>query len=134
MSPREALAACTFAFLAGCLDPGAETTRDDTGFSPVYNGIETRLLDPTLVNFIVEMQGARGNEDVSDYAQCAAAQYAMIRGFGFARHVRTRVVEEAGVWRADAVYTISPALPEGVQTINAEITVQVCEARGIPTV
>jgi hypothetical protein len=33
---------------------------------------------------------ARGSSrDVEAYARCAAAQYALIRGFGFARHVRT---------------------------------------------
>ena len=80
------------------------------------------------------MKGARDNEDVADYAECAAAQYALIRGYGFARHVRTKVVEEAGLWRADAVYTISPALPQGLSTIDAEVTVSNCAETGIPTV
>ncbi|MBS8226528.1 hypothetical protein [Vannielia litorea] len=103
-------------------------------FEPTYQGIETRLLDGDLVGFIVEMQGARDEEDVEDYALCAAAQYTLIRGYGFVRHVRTRVAEEAGLWRADAVYTISPALPSGPTNIDAEVTVEDCKARGIPTV
>lgn len=103
-------------------------------FEPAYQGIETRLLDGDLVNFIVEMKGARDEEDVEDYALCAAAQYTLIRGYGFVRHVRTRVAEEAGLWRADAVYTISPALPSGPTNIDAEVTVEDCRARGIPTV
>jgi hypothetical protein len=71
---------------------------------------------------------------VADYAACAAAQYALIRGYGFARHVRTAVTQEGSIWRGDAVYTISPALPRGVATIDAEVTVRDCGARGIPTV
>ena len=71
---------------------------------------------------------------MSDYAECAAAQYTLIRGYGFARHVRTNVTEEGGIWRADAVYTISPSLPKGLKTIDAEVTAFQCAERGIPTV
>ena len=80
------------------------------------------------------LRGGAKAEDVIAYAECAAAQYALIRGFGFARHVRTQLDESAGNWRADAVYTISPALPEGLRTIDAEVTVQNCGLNGIPTV
>ena len=106
----------------------------DLAFTPDYQGIRTILLDDDLVNFRVAMRGARDNDDVDDYARCAAAQYALIRGFGFARHIRTNVAIEGGIWRADAVYTISPALPDGLRTIDAEVTVQNCVAEGIPTV
>jgi len=80
------------------------------------------------------MTGARDGEDVAAFARCAAAQYALIRGFGFARHVRTNVAQEAGKWRGDAVYTISAALPRGLKTIDAEVTVRDCGAQGIPTI
>lgn len=119
------------AILLGCAS-GEQVTSG--AFSPGYGGIETLLLDGDLVNFRVEMTGARGNQDVADYAACAAAQYALIRGFGFARHVRTNVDNQGGTWRGDAVYTISAALPEGLRTIDAEVTVRDCGARGIPTV
>lgn len=99
-----------------------------------YDGVETRLLDDDLVNFVVNMSGAATPSNVEDYAKCAAAQYALIRGFGFARHVRTNVLEEGGVWRGDAVYTISSALPRGLQTIDAEVIVAACAEQGIPTV
>jgi hypothetical protein len=99
-----------------------------------YDGIETRLLDGGLANFKVRMINATNNDDVADYAKCAAAQYALIRGFGFARNVRTLVDEEAGIWTGDAVYTISPALPRGSRTIDAEVTVAECARRAIPTV
>ncbi|MEP5154256.1 hypothetical protein [Planktotalea sp.] len=104
-------------------------------FKPEYQGVNTRLLDGDLVNFQVKMTGARETTDVDAYAECAAAQYALIRGYGFARHLRTSVVEEeAGLWLADAVYTISPALPRGSKTIDAEVTVSACAENKIPTV
>ena len=120
------------AALAACAEPEAGVAQDD--FAPTYQGIETILLDGDLVNFRVVMLGARGRQDVADYALCAAAQYALIRGFGFARHVRTNVNKQGGTWRGDAVYTISAALPDGFKTIDAEVAVRDCGAQGIPTV
>ncbi|MCA0954818.1 hypothetical protein [Mameliella sediminis] len=103
-------------------------------FMPSYSGIETRLLDGDLVQFEVEMRGARDAGDVEDYAECAAAQYVLIRGYGFARHLRTTVYEEGGLWRGDAVYTISAALPRGLKTIDAEVVALACAENGIPMV
>lgn len=102
--------------------------------TPSYEGIETRLLDGDLVNFVVHMTGANSVEDVTQYAECAAAQYTLIRGYGFLRHVRTQATEKSGIYSADAVYTISPALPRGSKTIDAEVAVANCGASGIPTV
>lgn len=121
--------------LIGVLALGACTaipTAED--FIPEYRGVETVLLDGDLVQFNVAMTKAMVAENVVDYAECAAAQYTLIRGYGFARHVRTNVAIEGGVWRADAVYTISPSLPSGLRTIDAEVVTQNCRERGIPTV
>ncbi len=117
---------------AGCVEQG-----DDAG--PLagdvdYLGVQTRLLSEDLVSILVAAGGGATEMTVEDYAKCAAAQYAVIRGFGFARHVRTLVAEEGGIWRADAVYTISSALPQGALTLDAEITVADCQLRGVPTV
>ena len=112
----------------------ADQTIAQEDAAPAYLGIETILLDGDLVNFRVAMTGARGTDDVDAYARCAAAQYSLIRGFGFARHVRTNVAQSGGTWRGDAVYTVSAALPRGVRTIDAEVTVRDCGAQGIPTV
>ncbi len=126
------VAVTTLAF--GALVACVQAPEASAEFKPVYKGIETILLDGDLVNFRVEMTGARSVSDVDAYAACAAAQYALIRGFGFARHVRTNVANTGGVWRGDAVYTISAALPRGLKTIDAEVTVRDCGAQGIPTV
>ena len=103
-------------------------------FAPQYQGVETRLLDGDLVSFLVSMRGARDTGDLENYAECAAAQYALIRGYGFARHLRTNVSEEGGLWRGDAVYTISAALPRGLKTIDAEVVASACAENEIPMV
>ena len=103
-------------------------------FIPEYKGVETQLLDGDLVQFNVAMTKALSTRDVEDYAECAAAQYTLIRGYGFARHLRTNVRQEGSIWRADAVYTISPSLPPGLRTIDAEVVASECVERGIPTV
>ena len=117
--------------LIGCgAAPGPEVAQ----FAPVYGGVETDLLDGDLVRIAVSMTGARAPDDIEAYAECAAAQYTLIRGYGFARHLRTKVDEKGGVWAADAVYTISPTLPRGLETIDAEVVVAACAENGIPTV
>jgi hypothetical protein len=126
-----ALQLSALAVLMACAQPEPVT---QTEFDPSYDGIQTLLLDGDLVNFRVSMRGARDEEDVVAFARCAAAQYTLIRGFGFARHVRTNVVETGGNWRGDAVYTISSTLPRGIKTIDAEVTVSDCKEQGIPTV
>ena len=129
---RRVIAAALGLSLSGCV--AAEGPRPGTAPPARYDGVETRLLDDDLVNFQVQMTGVATRDDVADYARCAAAQYALIRGFGFARHVRTNVQEQGGVWLGDAVYTISPALPRGVQTLDAEVVTAACAEQGIPTV
>tara|TARA_R110002049_G_scaffold23545_2_gene83283 strand:+ start:96286 stop:96660 length:375 start_codon:yes stop_codon:yes gene_type:complete len=124
------MAVLALVLLAAC-EPQVPTAED---FIPDYKGVETVLLDGDLVQFNVAMTKALSTRDVEDYAECAAAQYTLIRGYGFARHVRTNVSQEGGIWRADAVYTISPSLPRGLKTIDAEVTVFECTERGIPTV
>jgi len=115
-----------------CAAPEPDVSR--AAATTVFNGVETRLLDGDLVNFIVSAQGDGAKDSVVAYADCAAAQYALIRGYGFARHVRTNVAHEGGIWRADAVYTISPALPDGLRKLDAEVVVANCRDNGIPTV
>ena len=116
-------------FLAACV---SGTTGSQSQIR--YLGVETKRLDDELVNFIVRVQNPRTAIDVGNYALCAAAQYTKIRGYGYARHVRTNLHEEAGIWVGDAVYTLSPTVPVGLETIDADITLADCKARGIATV
>ncbi|WP_227270312.1 hypothetical protein [Roseobacter weihaiensis] len=116
--------------LAACAQP-VPTAED---FIPDYLGVETTALDEDLVQVNVAMTKAQSQKDVQRYAECAAARYTRDRGYGFARHLRTNLTKEGGVWAADAVYTISPTLPAGRATIDAEVTVAACQESGIPTV
>ncbi|TGD64121.1 hypothetical protein EYC08_11915 [Tabrizicola sp. WMC-M-20] len=127
------LASLTAAFVAlsACAGTGPVA---QGGINPSYQGIQTVLLQDDMVSFRVALQGARGNDDVEAYGRCAAAQYALIRGYGFARHVRTTVAQSGEIWRGDAVYLISAALPPGLKTIDAEVAVRDCGALGIPTI
>ena len=129
-----ALAALSACDRRAAEQPDPVAMLEDPNFKPEYRGIETTLLDGDLVQFNVAMKGARNKQDVANYAECAAAQYTLIRGFGFARHLRTNIADSGGVWRGDAVYTISAALPNGLRTIDAEVTVRNCGSLGIPTV
>lgn len=133
MPRAPALASLTAAFVAlsACAESGPVAQGD---FAPSYQGIQTVLLQDDMVSFRVALQGGRGNDDVEAYGRCAAAQYALIRGFGFARHVRTTVARAGDTWRGDAVYLISAALPPGLRTIDAEVTVRDCGSLGIPTI
>lgn len=122
------------AVLSACAAGQGGDVASQSRFSPGYEGIQTVLLEGDLVSFRVAMTGARNETDVEAYARCAAAQYALIRGAGFARHVRTNVAKDGNTWRGDGVYLISAALPRGFKTIDAEVTVRDCGEQAIPTV
>ncbi len=137
-----ALALAFLGGLAACAQAGAPGTApaakaDAAGLA--YQGVDTRLLGDDLVEFRVALKStaagrAASARDVEAYARCAAAQYTLIRGYGFVRHLRTTINEKDGVWTGDAFYTISPALPEGLKTIDAEVTAADCAQNGIPMV
>lgn len=116
----------------GACAPAGEVP-EERGQTAVYQGVSTILLDKELVSFSVAMQGARDRGQVEAYARCAAAQYALDQGFGFARQVRTIVTKKGRTWYGDAVYLVSGALPEGLRTVDAEVTAVECVELGIPT-
>lgn len=121
--------------LSGCAQPTAEGDAAEL----TYLGAEAEALDDDLVNIFVSLEGAhlRGiaaRQTAAAYADCAIAGHSLKQGYGFARHIRTNVTEESGVWRADAVYTISRTLPRGIKTIDAREQVAACADEGIPTV
>jgi hypothetical protein len=126
------MAALLATAIAGCDAPG--TVPGDRTVAPDYLGVTVTELDPALVQFVATVKGAAGRDDAAAYVRCAAAGYAVSKGFGFVRQLRTKVTEQGGIWRADAVYTISPNLPAGLRTIDAEVTVADCTEQGIPTV
>jgi hypothetical protein len=145
MSAQAPVAVAAALAAAGCLAINTDAEAERVGAmlsagvlgapaGAIYGPVQTRLMDRELVNLRVSMEGARGAQDILAYARCAAAQYTLIRGYGFARHVRTNLHREAAVWSADAVYVVSSDLPQGTRTIDAEVTVADCTEQGIPTV
>lgn len=133
MHPRTLLATLGTASAAlGACTPAGEVT-EDRGREAVYEGVQVILLDEGLVSFSVAMRGAKDEAEVEAYGRCAAAQYALDKGFGFARQVRTIVTKDGQEWFGDAVYLVSSALPEGLRTVDAEVAVTECEELGIPT-
>jgi hypothetical protein len=122
------------AFIAALTLAACQTTAPTTQEPVRYWGVLTRLLDNDLVQFHVTLNGTQSAEQVVRYAECAAAQYTLIRGFGFARHLRTRIGRQADRLSADAVYTISRSLPQGTKTIEAEVVADACARDKIPMV
>ncbi len=122
--------------LAGCAAerPPASAAEAVDRAAPDYLGVETRLLDLDLVRVDVTMGAEATLEEIEGYARCAAALDALSRTQRFLRHLRTKVAKEGGLWRADAVYTISASRPEGLRTIDAEVEAAACAERGIPMV
>lgn len=120
------------AALAACAATGGPPKPDATRV-PVYLGADPVGLGDDLYGFAIRMREPREAADIDAYVTCMVAGYALQKDAGFARKVRTNVKEEGGVWIADAVYSISPELPKGMQTIDAEVAVADCEEQGIPT-
>lgn len=116
----------------GACAPQAEVS-EDRG-QPVHAGIQTILLDDDMVGVGVALRGAADRADVEAHGRCAAAQYALDRGYGFARHVRAIVRKDGQSWYGDAVYLISAGRPGGLHTIAAGRAVTECAGLGIPTV
>ncbi|MDP3197902.1 hypothetical protein [Tabrizicola sp.] len=115
----------------GACAPGGEVP-EERGQAPVYQGVSTILLDKDLVSLTVALTGTKDGSDVEAYGRCAAAQYALDQGFGFARQVRTIVKKDGRTWVGDAVYLLSAERPEGLRTIDTAQAVAECEVLGIP--
>ena len=120
----------SLAGLAACAGQGKGEASTE---APTYLGAEIEPLGDDLVAFRVSLKGTRDPAVIVDYARCVAAGYVQKQGGGFLRHLRTNTDEEGGIWRADAVYSVSSAMPKGLQTIDGEVTVDDCALRGIPT-
>ena len=90
-------------------------------------------LDAGLMQLNVAMRGGREARALAErYARCVAIGYGLRHGFAFARHVRTKLDFRSGIWRADAVYTMSRNVPAGMNLIDIQIEQQDCTNRGIP--
>jgi hypothetical protein len=125
----------SLAGLAACMGQGdpKEPALAPLPAASDYQGAEIEVLGDDLVAVRVALKGRHGETALGDYARCAAAGYAAKTGAGFLRHIRTKTDERGGIWHADAVYSVTSALPKGLVTIDAETTVADCADQGIPT-
>ena len=116
----------------GACAPQAEVS-EDRG-QPVHAGIQAIPLDDGMVSTGVALRGPADRAAVEAHGRCATARYALDRGYGFARHVRTIARKDGQSWHGDAVYLIPAGRPEGLHSIDAEAAVTECAGPGIPTV
>lgn len=123
----------TIGLLVACTPTDQDVSKAPSG-ALEYINVDTRLMKPDLVNMVVTMRNPRTPTDVLAYVECAAAQYTLIRGFGFAGRIQINVTEDEGIWAGNAIYTLSNAHPGGRHTIDAEVTVEDCTAHNIPMV
>ncbi len=140
MTPAPVLptAAAACAGLMASLSACAPQVRDTAVVVPPhapadYLGASVAALDGDLLQVRAAMRKVRAPDEIDAYTACVAAGHARHNDYGFLRHVRTNIDEKGGIWRADAVYTVSPTLPRGQMTIDAQVTVDQCAEDGVPT-
>lgn len=117
--------------LAGCAQGSGDNEAKPA--TPDYRGGVVTLMGGDMVLVQVKMGGRATDAQLADYSRCVATGYTVANHAGFVRHVSTKTAKQGGIWQADTVYSITSALPEGLQTIDAAVTVEDCAARGIPT-
>ncbi len=125
-----ALAILGAAAVQGCV---SEARPEGDPAERSYGRTEVLVIDADVVGIYAEMRGAADRAEAAGFARCIAAGYTLSKGYAFARHIRTNVTEEGGVWRTDALYSVTPGLPEGVTRIDAEVVAADCARRGMPT-
>ncbi|MDB6454361.1 hypothetical protein [Falsirhodobacter sp. 20TX0035] len=113
--------------------PAAREGRDPLP-APRYLGVQTMRISDDLVGFRVAIERPRAAADIDAYTDCAAAQYALVRGQSYVRRIRTNIDDRGAGWKADAVYLISADRPQTGAIIEAAPTVADCKAQSIPTV
>ena len=118
------------ALTAGACAPGISAEAPGS----VFRGAVATYLTDELIQVTAETGTEAAEDTLQSYADCAAAEAMALRGANFARHLRTLTSEEAGVRRADAVYTVSTVRPAGEFVLDGEETRAACAAEGIPGV
>ncbi len=116
--------------LAACATADPDRAEPD----PVFGGATVSFLTDEVAQVIVASSAGTDTETLKAYADCALAEAMELNGTQFARHVRTLTSEEAGIARADAVYTMSNARPDGDFVLDGAETRAACAEKGIPGV
>jgi hypothetical protein len=117
--------------LTACLGGGAQM--EEPPEPPTYGPVVIAELAENLVQVKLSMTTQTVENHITEMANCNLASYALQVGRRYARHLRTNAYEEDGLWRADAVYSLSDGRPRG-QVIDAATLVVACSNNNIPMV
>ncbi len=104
--------------VAGCGSPG--------NITPGVGLAEASFLTDDLLQVTVPVTGDPSRQTLRMITDCAAAEAVLLRDAGFARHVRTAMVEEGGNRRADAVYSVSKEVPRGNFVLDVAVQAEAC--------
>ncbi|MGB0439243.1 MAG: hypothetical protein ACPGFC_03965 [Paracoccaceae bacterium] len=99
-----------------------------------YGPVVVADLGDDLIQVKLSIRAPATTQDITNMAECNAAAYAKSQGFGFTRHLRTNAYKEGGLWRADAVYSVTSELPRGLRPLDTKAVIAACAQNGIPMV
>ena len=118
--------------ITGCEKSLAERHSSDLQIE--YVSATSELIEDGMVRIRVVVRNAKQGSEVLYFANCAAARYAINRGFSFVRHVTSTLDYNLESKSAEAVYFVSAALPVGFKKLDAEVVAVNCAENGIPMV
>ena len=99
-----------------------------------YMSTKAELIGDGLVKISASVKNVQSDHLATEFANCVAARYALLRGFGFARLVTDSVSRDDDIRTATSVYSITARLPPGVRKLDAEVVAVNCAENGIPMV
>lgn len=85
-------------------------------------------------DFATVKMAAQTDRGFAISSKSIATQKAQVRANGFTQNLRTNVSQEAGIWRADAVYSNTSAPLDGLRTLDTKVIVSNGREFRIPTV
>ncbi|MEN8831382.1 MAG: hypothetical protein ABF287_02020 [Pacificibacter sp.] len=85
-------------------------------------------------DFATVNMAAKTDRGFAILSKSNATQMAQVRANGFTQNLRTNVSQEAGIWRADAVYSNTSAPLDGLRTLDTKVIVSNGREFRIPTV
>ena len=99
-----------------------------------YMSTKAELIGDGLVKISASVKNVQSDHFFTQFATCAAALYALLCGFSFARLVTDSVSRDDDIRTATSVYSITARLPPGVRKLDAEVVAVNCAENGIPMV
>lgn len=98
-----------------------------------FMGAKTRLIARDMVQVTASVAHPVAGAATA-YADCVAAQYALIRGMSHASRVTSTTTGQADIVSEKTTYLVSSVAPDGKNVLNAQEIVTRCKANNVPTV